>query len=92
MLMWLEGLQAGAYYYLTKPFSADTLLAIVAAATRDYRGHKELANEVMRQGRTLACLVQARFVFRTPEEARNLAAWRPMRRRTRDGLYSGCPS
>jgi len=26
----LEGLQAGAYYYLTKPFSADTLLANVA--------------------------------------------------------------
>lgn len=70
----LEGLQAGAYYYLTKPFSADTLLAIVAAATRDYRGHKELANEVLRQGRTLSCLVQARFVFQTPEEARNLAA------------------
>ncbi|MGE5470767.1 MAG: response regulator [Bacteroidota bacterium] len=70
----LEGLQAGAYYYLTKPFSAETLLAIVAAASRDYRGHKELADEVKRQGRTLGNLVQARFVFRTPEEARNLAA------------------
>jgi DNA-binding response OmpR family regulator len=70
----LEGLQAGAYYYLTKPFAADTLLAIVAAATRDYRGHKELADEVNRQSKTLACLVQARFAFRSPEEARNLAA------------------
>lgn len=70
----LEGLQAGAYYYLTKPFSADTLLAIVAAATRDYRGHKELAEEVQRQNRTLSCLVQARFFFRTPDDARNLAA------------------
>lgn len=70
----LEGLRAGAYYYLTKPFSADTLLAIVAAATRDYRGHKELAEEVQRQSRTLSCLVQARFLFRTPDDARNLAA------------------
>ena len=70
----LEGLRAGAYYYLTKPFSADTLLAIVAAATRDYRGHKELAEEVQRQNRTLSCLVQARFLFRTPDDARNLAA------------------
>lgn len=69
----LEGLRAGAYYYLTKPYSADTLLAIVAAAARDYRGHKELAAEVQRQSSTLSCLVQARFVFRTPEEARNLA-------------------
>ena len=69
----LEGLQAGAYYYLTKPFSADTLLAIVAAATRDYLSHKELAEEVKRQGSILACLAEARFVFRTPDEARNLA-------------------
>ncbi len=69
----LEGLQAGAYYYLPKPFSADTLLAIVAAATRDYLSHKELAEEVKRQGSILACLAEARFVFRTPDEARNLA-------------------
>lgn len=70
----LEGLRAGAYYYLTKPFSADTLLAIVAAATRDYRGHRELEAEVSRQSSTMSCLQQARFAFRTPEEARNLAA------------------
>lgn len=70
----LEGLQAGAYYYLTKPFSADTLLAIVAAATRDYRGHKELEDEVKRQGQILSCLAEARFVYRSPEEARSLAA------------------
>jgi len=70
----LEGLQAGAYYYLTKPFSADTLLAIVAAATRDFRGHRELEEEVKRQGRILSCLAEARFIYRTPEEARSLAA------------------
>ena len=69
----LDGLRAGAYYYLTKPFSADTLLAIVAAATRDFRGHKELEDEVRRQGRTLSCLAEARFVYRTPDEARSLA-------------------
>ena len=69
----LAGLQAGAYYYLTKPFSADTLLAIVAAATRDYRGHRQLAEEVRQQGKTFSCLVEARFRFRTPDEARNLA-------------------
>lgn len=69
----LEGLKAGAYYYLTKPFAAETLLAIVAAAVRDYRSHLALEEEVKRQGSTLSCLTQARFVFRTPNEARNLA-------------------
>lgn len=70
----LEGLQAGAYYYLTKPFSADTLLAIVAAATRDYRGHRALEEEVKRQGQILSCLTEARFVYRSTDEARSLAA------------------
>jgi DNA-binding response OmpR family regulator len=70
----LEGLQAGAYYYLTKPFSADTLLAIVAAATRDYRGHRELEEEVKRQGQILSCLTEARFVYRSTDQARALAA------------------
>lgn len=69
----LDGLKAGAYYYLTKPFSAATLLAIVAAATRDYHSHKALKAEVKRQGSTLGCLAEARFVFRRPEEARDLA-------------------
>jgi anti-sigma regulatory factor (Ser/Thr protein kinase) len=69
----LEGLKAGAYYYLTKPFAAETLLAIVAAAVRDYRSHLALEEEVKRQGSTLSCLAEARFVFRTPNEARNLA-------------------
>lgn len=70
----LDGLHAGAYYYLTKPFSADTLLAIVAAATRDYRGNRALNEKVRRQGRMLGNLIEGRFAFRTPEEARNLAA------------------
>ncbi|MDR0777660.1 MAG: response regulator [Azonexus sp.] len=69
-----EGLRAGAYYYLTKPFSADMLLAIVAAATRDYRDHRELEREAERQGRILSCLAEARFVYRTTDEARSLAA------------------
>lgn len=70
----LEGLKAGAYYYLTKPFAADTLLAIVAAAARDYYSRQALAEEVKRQGNVLSCLAEARFIFRTPQEARDLAA------------------
>ena len=69
-----EGLRAGAYYYLTKPFSADTLLAIVSAAVTDYREHHELQQEVRQAGRTLAHLREGCFVFRSPEEARNIAA------------------
>jgi CheY-like chemotaxis protein len=68
-----EGLKAGAFYYLTKPFSADTLVAIVAAAVEDHREYLALRSEVLRAADTLACLDRAEFSFRSTEEARNIA-------------------
>lgn len=68
-----EGLRAGAYYYLTKPFSAETLLAIVAAAVADCREYRELRNEAGRDARNFSSLKSACFTFRTPEQARSLA-------------------
>jgi DNA-binding response OmpR family regulator len=68
-----EGLKAGAYYYLTKPFAADTLLAIVAAAARDRLEYLQLQQEVGQASRTLNCLTRAAFAFRTTDEARDIA-------------------
>lgn len=68
-----EGLKAGAFYYLTKPFSADTLIAIVAAAVADYREYQALKQEVVRVADTLANLERAEFSFRTTDDARNIA-------------------
>jgi DNA-binding response OmpR family regulator len=68
-----EGLKAGAYYYLTKPFAAETLVAIVAAAVRDYRDYLDLQLEVSKATRTLGCLDAAEFSFRTTDEARDIA-------------------
>lgn len=68
-----EGLKAGAYYYLTKPFAADTLVAIVAAAIQDYQDYLDLNREARRANRALTCLSQAKFTFRTTDEARDIA-------------------
>lgn len=68
-----EGLNAGAYYYLTKPFTAEALLAIVAAAAKDHHQHLELEAESRKTASSVACLYRAEFRFKTPEEARNLA-------------------
>jgi len=68
-----EGLQAGAYYYLTKPFGAETLLAIVGAAVRDRITYAELKQELQNAIRPLTLLRTAEFVFRTPAEARDIA-------------------
>lgn len=68
------GLRAGAFYYLTKPFSADTLLAIVGAALDDRRNYLEMRQEAQMVGRSLSCMREARFAFRTLDEARSIAA------------------
>lgn len=68
-----EGLKAGAYYYLIKPFAAQTLIAIVAAAVRDHLDYLELLREVRQASRTLGCLKSAEFSFRTVAEARDIA-------------------
>ncbi len=68
-----EGLRAGAYYYLTKPFSADTLLAIVAAAAREREQQLSLARATQQTAELLRYLRRGEFRFRTPAEARDLA-------------------
>ena len=68
-----EGLRAGALYYLTKPFAAEALLAIVAHSVEDRRSSLALQEEVKKTGATLKLLQSATFMFRTREEARALA-------------------
>lgn len=70
-----EGMAAGAYYYLTKPYKEDTLLAIVQAAWQDLKKKRESIEEVTQQKHALGLMQQARFQFQTPEEAHNLACF-----------------
>jgi len=70
----LEGLQAGSYYYLTKPYDRHTLLAIIRTAVNDYLRYCELQNNVKRTAHTLKMMNKGKFTFKTLEEARNLAA------------------
>jgi CheY-like chemotaxis protein len=68
-----QGIAAGVYYYLTKPYEEQVLLGVVSAALRDAADIKRLREEVSQQRRILGLLERARFRFRTPEDARNLA-------------------
>lgn len=69
-----EGLEAGAYYYLTKPFEPETLQTIVRAAVDDLRRHDELSHQIHKQSQALGLLERAEFTVRTLEEAQELAA------------------
>jgi len=69
----LEGLEAGAYYYLTKPFDRATMLAIVKTAISDFNSHLDLKLEVSQTLQTISLLTQGEFAFRTLEEGRLIA-------------------
>jgi hypothetical protein len=69
----LEGIKAGVYYYLTKPYEDKMLLAVVEAALNDASGKKRLREEVSQQKRVLGLMERAEFRFQTLDEARNLA-------------------
>jgi DNA-binding response OmpR family regulator len=75
------GLQAGAHYYLTKPFDNVALLAIVQAAVKDYRTFLQLQEEFGKTVAVLSQLSQAKFTFQTGKQARDIAAL----------LSHGCP-
>lgn len=69
-----EGIRAGAYYYLTKPYDAQTLLAIVATAVRDFAEYKDLQQEVRRGVESLTLVQSATLLIQTIDQARDVAA------------------
>jgi len=69
----MEGIQNGAYYYLTKPFDGEVLATIVRAALADRAGWKDLTRSVQRDTQLFALMAEGRFQFRTLEDARGLA-------------------
>jgi len=70
-----EGLEAGAYYYLTKPYRRDSLLAIVHAALSDAEARSSLSRQLHLHINSLQFLDQAEFSIRTIEEAAQLASF-----------------
>lgn len=70
-----EGLEAGAYYYLTKPYEREGLLAIIRAALVDARERKALLAQEAERWRGLEFLQEGRFCIKTVAEAGQLAAF-----------------
>ena len=69
----LEGLQAGAYYYLTKPVDQAMLRSVLATAVDDRRRYRRAREDSNAAGRTFGLLREATFAFRTLQAARDLA-------------------
>ena len=70
----LEGISAGAYYYLTKPFAEEMLLSIVNTAVNDRLRFKEVQTDLQQTRHTMGLLKSASCDFQTPDEARSIAS------------------
>lgn len=69
-----EGLEAGAYYYLTKPFHPEILLSILHSAESECQLRDELVGEVETSLAGMRLLKEGMFEFSSADEARYLAA------------------
>ncbi len=68
----IEGIQAGIYHYLTKPYDEKILLAVVASAIENNRRQLNLKNTLVSNCFAFNLLQQAEFRLQTLEEAKNL--------------------
>lgn len=68
-----EGLQAGAFYYLTKPFTSDVLLAIVRSAVNDYALVLGMHESARVTQDCLGLLHEGEFRLHTLQQARQLS-------------------
>ena len=68
-----EGMEAGVFFYLTKPFDQKVLIRMVSAAVEEGLKWQSLALNLRVQVKTIGCLQQGRFRVQTVEEAYDLA-------------------
>jgi len=69
-----EGMNAGAYYYLTKPFKEEVLLSVTKTAVNDHFRFKEIQASLTEANQTMGMLNSAIFEFKTLDEARSIAS------------------
>ena len=70
----IEGINAGAYYYLTKPYNADVLRMVVRTAAADSNEIRRLQSQLERGLKSLTLAQSATFSIRTIDDARDLGA------------------
>ncbi len=70
-----QGIDAGAFYYLTKPFDKELLHSVVRAALMDSRSKRALLKKLKESENPFGLMVEGSFRFRTLSEGERLALW-----------------
>lgn len=71
----IEGINAGVYYYLTKPYQKDMLLSILYAALKDRAIYDRLAEDLAHFRRKLKLVKESTFEIRDLEDAEYLTTF-----------------
>lgn len=68
-----KGIELGAFYYLIKPVTKETLLSLITAALQDYHNYLEATRSLNRNTTPSPLLKSGQFTFKTIKQAKNLA-------------------
>ncbi len=71
----LEGIHAGAFYYLTKPLQREMLVSITKAAVDDRALYRSMQQQLSEDAGMLAMMTDGVFEYRTIEEATHLGTF-----------------
>ncbi len=72
----LEGISHGAYYYLTKPYETEILLAVLRAAIEEYEKGLELKRKISEYEMNIDDFItQGNLQFRTIDDGKKIATW-----------------
>lgn len=70
-----EGIDAGVFYYLTKPIEKDVLRSVVASAVKESTQRKILHNELQKHKLSFKLMEACKFYVKTLDEAEQVACF-----------------
>lgn len=72
----VEGIEAGAYYYLTKPFKFNLLITVLKKAINESENYKTILNQIKeKKSNIIKYLSKGEIRFKTPKEALEISSW-----------------
>lgn len=71
----MQGIDAGVFYYLTKPYETDVFTSVLNSAMRESMRRKQLKSDLIKHKTSFGLLERADFSLRTYEEAEDLACF-----------------
>lgn len=70
-----EGIEAGVFYYLTKPIQARILESVLSSAIEESRRQRALRNDMHRHSVSFTLMESGRFLVRTLDEAYSISSF-----------------